>query len=267
LISLLTLLDDIATTLDDVAVMTKIAIKKTSALMSDDLAVNANAIDGVKPNRELPIVWKIFVGSLLNKVISILGVLAILATYPPLLTIILFVGGLYLSYEGAHKIFEKVQKSKLTNKVIATEAQKIKGAIKTDFILSIEIIVIANNSIHGDLLEKTLTLVTVGLLASILIYGLVAILVKVDDLGLYLLKNGMIKIGNAIIQSMPYAMKGLGIIGTLAMLLVGGGIISHTFHLEQYLNAHIQNLILGFVAGVLIVIIMKAMELIKKRVT
>ena len=143
--SLLTLLDDIAATLDDVAVMTKVAIKKTSALMSDDLAVNAGVVTGANPDRELPIVKAIFVGSLLNKVYCILGVFILMAVYPPALKVILFIGGLYLCFEGAHKVIEKIfHKKKLDAKVNQTvpEKVKIKGAVRTDLVLSIEIMII-----------------------------------------------------------------------------------------------------------------------------
>ena len=138
--SLLTLLDDIATTFDDVAVMTKVAMKKTSALMTDDLAVNAGGVTGVKASRELPIVKAIFIGSLLNKVYCITGVLALTAIYAPILNVILLIGGLYLSYEGAQKVHEKLFSGKNKGqKTQATEKEKIFGAVRTDLILSIEI--------------------------------------------------------------------------------------------------------------------------------
>ncbi len=255
MINLLTLLDDIAATLDDIAVMSKIAIKKTSALMSDDLAVNAGVVHGVNPNRELPIVKAIFWGSLINKVYCIVGVLVLMAVYPPLINWIMLVGGLYLSYEGVHKIIEKVfhknNKAKY-NASTVSEKDKIKGAIRTDLILSIEIIVIAKSTLTGDMFTQILVLTTVGLAASFLIYGLVAIIVKIDDFGLHLISKGYNKIGMAFVQSMPYTMKGLGIVGTLAMLLVGGGIIVHIFHFPLYTNEHIQNLIVGFIAGLIV---------------
>lgn len=255
--SLLTLLDDIATTLDDVAVMSKIALKKTSAIMSDDLAVNAGVVTGANPDRELPIVKSIFFGSLLNKIYAIAGVLVLMAIYPPALKGILLVGGLYLCFEGAHKIYEKLfhknHDSKVERKELS-ESDKIKGAIRTDLVLSIEIIVIANEAVTGGLLNQALVLSAVGLAASIIIYGLVALLVKIDDLGLILIKKNYKKVGLIMVQSMPYTMKGLGIIGTLAMLLVGGGIISHTFHLANYLPELIQNMLLGLLAGALLVV-------------
>ncbi len=250
--SLLSLLDDIAATLDDVAVMTKVAIQKTSALMSDDLAVNAGVVDGVKPTRELPMVKAIFLGSLLNKVYCITGVLILMAVYPPMITWIMLIGGLYLSYEGVHKIYEKLfhknSDGKEELKKVSVE-DKIAGAIRTDLILSIEIIVIAKSTLSGSFTTQLLSLIIVGLAASILIYGMVAVIVKIDDFGLFLVDKGYKKLGMLFVKSMPYIMKGLGIVGTIAMLLVGGGIVSHTFHLHQYLNTHIQNLIVGFIVG------------------
>jgi len=257
MVNLLTLLDDIAATLDDVAIMTKSAIHKTSALMSDDLAVNAGAVQGVNPQREIPIVKAIFWGSLINKVYCIVGVMGLLLVYPPVIKWVLFVGGLYLSYEGVHKIIEKVfhkKKDKSTAIDNVPEKEKIKGAVRTDLILSIEIIVIAQGTVADkDLLTQVLVLSIVGVAASILIYGLVALIVKVDHFGLHLIKKGFNKIGQAFVSSMPYIMKGLGIVGTLAMLLVGGGILAHTFHLPYYTNEHLQNLVVGFIAGLIVV--------------
>lgn len=251
--SLLSLLDDVATTLDDVSVMTKIAIKKTSVLMSDDLAVNAGVVTGANPDRELPIVKAIFYGSLLNKVYCIGGVLILMAVYPPLLTAILLIGGLYLCYEGAHKTSEKILPGHEEEKRerALPEKEKIKGAVRTDLILSIEIIVIAKNSITGPFLNQTMTLIAVGLAASVLIYGMVALLVKIDDFGLFLIKRGRQKTGLALVRAMPYTMRGLGVVGTLAMFLVGGGIVSHTFHLKLLPIETLQNLLLGIVAGII----------------
>lgn len=256
--SLLTLIDDVASTLDDVAIMTKVAMKKTSALMADDLAVNAGVVDGVYPDRELPMVRAIFLGSLLNKVYSIVGVLTLSAIYPPIIKIILFIGGLYLSYEAVHKIIEKLFSKTKTKQEIKTvnEATKTKQAIRTDLILSIEIIVIAKDSIVGPIAKQILSLVIIGIAASVIIYGLVAVLVKIDDLGLYLIKKGRKSIGIAMVKSMPYLMKFLGIAGTSAMLLVGGGIVSHTFHLPPYLPEIAQNLVLGLVSGAVTLLVM-----------
>lgn len=253
--SLLTLLDDIATTLDDVAIMTKLAIKKTSAIMSDDLAVNAGVINGTSADRELPIIKTIFYGSLLNKLYCIVGTIILMAFYPPLIKVILFLGGLYLSFEGAHKLIEKLFHRKKEDhhaEKNITEKERINGAIRTDLILSIEIIIIAKEALTGSFFTQVISLVFVGIIASVLIYGLVAFLIKLDDLGLYLVSKNYKRLGLSLVKAMPLIMKGLGIIGTLAMFLVGGGIISHTFHLPIYLPEMIQNLILGLIAGVIL---------------
>ena len=252
--SLLTLLDDIAATMDDVAIMTKVAIKKTSTLMSDDLAVNAGVINGVQANRELPIVWKIFVGSLVNKVVAIGGILLLHYLYPPLINHLLFLGGLYLCYEGAHKVVDKFfSKDKDTKKENKSESARIKGAIITDLVLSFEIITMAKSEVSGDFLTIILTLSLVGLAASFLIYGLVAIIIKVDDFGVILVEKGSTKLGQFFINSMPYIMKGLGVIGTVAMFLVGGSLIGHYFHLRYILPTIIQDLGLGIIGGGLII--------------
>lgn len=250
--NLLSLFDDVAALFDDVATLTKVAIEDTTALMSDDLAVNTGVVHGVLANEELPMVWKIFVGSLLNKVYSISGVLLILAIYPPILKVVLVMGGIYLSYEGFHKIFEKIFDKKddgINSRKQLSVDQKVKGAVRTDLILSIEIIVIAHNSMKGSFFTQTVSLAVVGLLVSIIIYGLVALLVKVDDFGLFLVDKNYKKLGFALVKSMPYMMKLLGYIGIVAMFLVGGGIINHTFHIPLYISEHLQHFILGLVCG------------------
>ena len=264
--SLLSLLDDIASTLDDIAIMTKVAIKDTTALMSDDLAVNTAVVHGVKADKELPMVWKIFVGSLLNKVYCILGVLILMATYPPLLKAILVFGGIYLSYEGAHKVYEKFfhKEEGKAKRVIATVEQRVKGAIRTDLILSIEIIVIAHSGMKGTLINQILSLCAVGVLVSIIIYGLVAVLVKIDDFGLILITKGYKNFGNFLVQSMPKIMKGLGLVGTIAMFLVGGGIITHIFHLPVLTIEIVQNLVMGIIVGSLALGVMNIKSLFIK---
>ena len=248
--SLLALLDDVAAVMDDVGLMTKIALKKTSAVMSDDLAVNANQVDGVHSSRELPIVWSIFKGSILNKIAAITLILSIDYFYAPLNTFILICGGLFLSYEGMHKIAEYFLKnSKTSEQEEFTEKERIKGAIRTDFVLSIEIIVLAKSFIIGEKLEIFLTLCIVGLLASVIIYGLVAIIVKIDDFGSYLAMKGYKKMGLALLNSMPVFIKGLSVVGTTAMFLVAGGIFSHSFHIKIIPIEFVQNLIFGLISG------------------
>ncbi len=253
---LLALLDDLATTLDDISIMTKVAMKKTSALMTDDLAVNAGVLQGASASREMQLVLQIFLGSLVNKVIAIGAVLLILAFYPPFLKALLFTGGLFLSYEGVHKILEKAKQTRGVKKAIKKEAfdekKRVFGAIKTDLILSLEIIVIANSSIQAELMQRSLTLCVVGLAASIIIYGLVAFILKIDDFGIYLMKKGYSKLGSALVRFMPYLMKGLGMAGTVAMLLVGGGIVAHLFHIPYYLPEFIQNGLMGWFVGLMV---------------
>ena len=245
--SLLTLLDDISLILDDVSLMTKVAAKKTAGVLGDDLALNAEQVTGVKADRELPVVWAVAKGSFINKLILVPAALLISAIYPPLVTFLLMCGGLYLAYEGAEKVIHKFwphllphdeeQKERLranadeTIDLVAFEKQKIKGAVRTDFVLSAEIIVIALGSAAGaTLLEKSAVLAIIAVTITIGVYGLVAGIVKMDDLGLYLMKqssNVKQKIGNFLLSFAPKLMKFLSIAGTIAMFLVGGGILVH----------------------------------------
>lgn len=245
--SLLTLLDDIATILDDVSVMSKIAAKKTAGVLGDDLALNAEQVSGVKADRELPVVWAVAKGSFLNKLILVPAALAISAIAPWLITPLLMLGGLFLCYEGAEKVlhtfFHKKEEhpageaqdfNTATLDAAEYEAQKIKGAIRTDFILSAEIIVITLGVVsEATFLTQVVTLFGIAFLMTIGVYGLVAVIVKIDDAGLYLSqKAGNIKqaVGRGLLSFAPYLMKGLSIVGTIAMFLVGGGILTHGVH-------------------------------------
>lgn len=287
--SLLALLDDISVILDDVSLMTKVAAKKTAGVLGDDLALNAEQVTGVKADRELPVVWAVAKGSLVNKVILVPAALLISAIYPPLVTFLLMCGGLYLSYEGAEKVIHKFwphllphdeeQSARLQANadesidLVAFEKQKIKGAIRTDFILSAEIIVIALGSAVGaSLLEKSLMLAIIAVALTLGVYGLVAGIVKMDDLGFYLLKKpseAAKKFGEFLLSAAPKLMKFLSIAGTIAMFLVGGGILVHGVN---YLHHEVENLahltgifesvttmllnsVVGLIAGVLVVII------------
>jgi predicted DNA repair protein MutK len=244
--SLLALLDDIATVLDDVAVLTKVAAKKTSGVLGDDLALNAQQVSGVRAERELPVVWAVAKGSALNKLILVPAALAISAFIPGALTYLLIVGGLFLCYEGFEKIVHKFLHSKaelqahhaelteaLVNPavdLVAFEKDKIKGAVRTDFILSAEIIVITLGTVADRAIGTQFAVLTgIAILMTIGVYGLVAGIVKLDDLGLYLMgKPGWREpVGKAIVKTAPYLMKGLAIVGTAAMFLVGGGILTH----------------------------------------
>jgi predicted DNA repair protein MutK len=244
--SLLALLDDIATILDDVAVLTKVATKKTAGVLGDDLALNAQQVAGVRAERELPVVWAVAKGSALNKAILVPAALAISAFVPWLITPLLIIGGLFLCFEGIEKLAHKFLHSKqeddahhaeLTHALTdpgadlaAVERDKIKGAIRTDFILSAEIIVIALGTVAGrPLATQVAVLVGIAILMTIGVYGLVAGIVKLDDLGLALSRRGgaSAALGRGILSLAPWLMKALSIAGTAAMFLVGGGIVVH----------------------------------------
>lgn len=238
--SLLALLDDIASILDDVAAMTKVAAKKTAGVLGDDLALNAQQVSGVHADRELPVVWAVAVGSLKNKAILVPAALAISALLPWLVTPLLMLGGLYLCFEGVEKLAEKFLhgKAEETHDLAADladfearEAEKIQGAIRTDFVLSAEIIVIALGTVAAmPFMTQVLVLVGIGLLMTVGVYGLVAAIVKLDDLGLHLAaqSNGAAQaLGRALLLGAPWLMKTLAVVGTAAMFLVGGGILLH----------------------------------------
>ncbi len=244
--SLLALLDDITTILDDVSTMTKVATKKTAGVLGDDLALNAQQVSGVQASRELPVVWAVAKGSLLNKAILVPAALAISAFAPWLVTPLLIAGGLFLCYEGVEKLAHKLLHPKdaeatraelqqaLADPAIdlaAVERDKIKGAIRTDFILSAEIIVIALGTVaDAPLATRIGVLVGISLLMTVGVYGLVAGIVKLDDAGLYLSRRaGAVsqQVGRTILAAAPWLMKFLSVAGTAAMFLVGGGILTH----------------------------------------
>lgn len=245
--SLLVLIDDIATVLDDVALMSKMAAKKTAGVLGDDLALNAQQVSGVRAEREIPVVWAVAKGSFLNKLILVPSALAISAFVPWLVTPLLMVGGAYLCFEGFEKLAHKFLHSKAevdadhaqlsaavaepTTDLVAYEKDKIKGAIRTDFILSAEIIAITLGTVaDASLSQQVIVMSGIAIVMTVGVYGLVAGIVKLDDLGLWLTqKSGAAakSIGNAILRAAPYMMKGLSVIGTAAMFLVGGGILTH----------------------------------------
>ncbi|MDT6921185.1 DUF808 domain-containing protein [Pseudomonas koreensis] len=245
--SLLVLIDDIATVLDDVALMTKMAAKKTAGVLGDDLALNAQQVSGVRAEREIPVVWAVAKGSFVNKLILVPSALAISAFVPWLVTPLLMVGGAYLCFEGFEKLAHKFLHSKeedeaehtqLTEAVadpatdlVAFEKDKIKGAIRTDFILSAEIIAITLGTVaDASLTQQVVVMSGIAIVMTVGVYGLVAGIVKLDDLGLWLTqKPGQMakKIGGGILSAAPYMMKTLSVVGTAAMFLVGGGILTH----------------------------------------
>ncbi|MFI8621798.1 MULTISPECIES: DUF808 domain-containing protein [unclassified Marinomonas] len=244
---LLALLDDITTLLDDVAVFSKVAAKKTAGVLGDDLALNAEQVTGVKADRELPVVWAVAKGSFINKIILVPLALAISAFIPWLIQPLLMLGGAYLCYEGIEKILHVYQhrhddKSKLHADIVkkqslsdqallALEKTKVRGAIRTDFVLSSEIIVIALGTVNGQpLLTQAVVVSLIALLVTVGVYALVGLIVRLDDIGLHLIqsKAALVKvIGSGILKSAPWVIRLLSIVGTIAMFLVGGGIVVH----------------------------------------
>jgi hypothetical protein len=268
--SLLALIDDIATMLDDVSVMTKVATKKTAGVLGDDLALNAQQVTGVSPERELPVVWAVAKGSTLNKVILVPVAVAISYFAPWAVTPLLMLGGLFLCYEGvekvAHKLFHApsddgadraarlAQRSDPTVDLVAQERDKIKGAVRTDFILSAEIIVIALGTVTGQSLGMTFAvLAAISAVMTVGVYGLVAGIVKLDDAGLYLSRSeraGSRALGAALLAFAPKFMKFLGVAGTAAMFLVGGGIIVHGIGPLHHLVEAASHAVQGAAGGV-----------------
>ena len=257
--SLLTLLDDIATVLDDVAVMTKVAARKTAGVLGDDLALNAQQVTGVRAEREIPVVWGVAKGSFKNKLILVPAALLISVIAPWLIQPMLLLGGLFLCFEGVEKIVEKLFHSEASTEdkvdvlaqsdvdIAEYEKEKIKGAIRTDFVLSAEIIVISLGVVQEHpFLTQVIVVSVIAAVMTAGVYGLVAGIVKLDDAGLYLvnhseqasLKN---RFGSLLVNIAPYLMKALAFVGTIAMFLVGGGIVVHTLpHSHEILENIVQ---------------------------
>jgi len=244
--SLFLLLDDIASVLDDVATMTKVATKKTAGVLGDDLALNAQQVTGVQADRELPVVWAVAKGSLINKAILVPAALAISAFIPWLIAPLLMLGGAFLCFEGFEKLVHKFLHGQeeaehrsevvkaLSNPdvdLVALEKDKIKGAVRTDFILSAEIIVIALGVVGGMAFGTQIAvLISIAVMMTIGVYGLVAGIVKLDDAGLFLSRQASVVargMGSAILWLAPWLMRALSVLGTAAMFLVGGGILTH----------------------------------------
>lgn len=244
--SLFALIDDIATVLDDVAVMSKVAAKKTAGVLGDDLALNAQQVTGIAADRELPVVWAVALGSLRNKAILVPAALVVSAVLPAAILPLLMLGGAYLCFEGVEKLAHRwlpggsdedhreahrraVADASID--LVAYERSKVRGAIRTDFILSAEIIVITLGTVAGaDFVTRVLVLVGIALLITAGVYGLVAAIVKLDDAGLYLARRDSAlaqRIGHVLVDAAPRLMKALSVLGTAAMFLVGGGILAH----------------------------------------
>lgn len=261
------LLDDIATLMDDVATMTKISTKKTAGILGDDLAVNAEKASGFKPSRELPVLWAITKGSFLNKLIILPLAFLLSAFVPWAVILVLVLGGLYLAYEGAEKIYEvfvphpKVAPVVLTENVskkelVQLEKTKIKSAIVTDFILSVEIVIIALGTVVNESLTFQIIVVSiVALIATVGVYGIVALIVRMDDLGFKLInrkperKGILYHLGKLLVNTLPLIIKSLAVIGTIALLLVAGGIFVHNIDFMHTILPKWPGIIRDFVVG------------------
>lgn len=299
--SLLTLIDDIASLLDDVSLMTKMAAKKTAGVLGDDLALNAQQVSGVKADRELPVVWSVAKGSFINKAILVPLALLISAFAPWAITPLLMVGGAFLCYEGFEKVFHSLTHSKQAGEekkealdanedVVTYEKRKVKGAIRTDFVLSAEIIAITLGTVAGATFsQQVIVLCGIAIVMTVGVYGIVAGIVKLDDLGLYLSRKSselVRAIGNGIVSAAPYLMKTLSVVGTIAMFMVGGGILTHglppVHHLfedwasyatvvptfGQILKGVIPallNVVFGLVAGGVVLLVVSALGAIRGR--
>ncbi|MCA4823252.1 MAG: DUF808 family protein [Serratia rubidaea] len=298
--SLLTLIDDIASLLDDVSLMSKMAAKKTAGVLGDDLALNAQQVTGVKADRELPVVWNVAKGSFINKAILVPLALLIGTFAPWAITPLLMIGGAYLCYEGFEKVFHSLmhkpeqgeQREALNpnEDVAAYEKRKVKGAVRTDFVLSAEIIAITLGTVAGaSFTQQLIVLCGIAIVMTIGVYGIVAGIVKLDDLGLYLSRKSSAlarSIGSGIVSAAPFLMKTLSIVGTIAMFMVGGGILTHglpaVHHLFEDWAAHIAvaptfdhilqgivpsllNVAFGFVAGGVVLLLVSMIGAVRAR--
>ncbi|WP_282271444.1 DUF808 domain-containing protein [Stenotrophomonas sp. PS02298] len=289
--SLFALLDDIAALLDDVSILTKVAAKKTAGVLGDDLALNAQQVTGVTANRELPVVWAVAKGSLVNKAILVPAALAISAWLPWAITPLMMIGGAFLCYEGVEKLAHKFLHSKDEDEahkaerlkamadekvdLVAFEKDKIKGAVRTDFILSAEIIVLSLGVIsHAPFSQQVATLIAIALGMTVFVYGLVAGIVKLDDVGAWLLDKGraLAAVGRGLLYATPWLMRGLSIAGTAAMFLVGGGILVHAIpalhhfvlglgptNLEWLANA-LGSMVVGIIIGAVVLTVVTMIQ-------
>ncbi|SEG61824.1 hypothetical protein SAMN05421847_2997 [Halpernia humi] len=273
-------LDDISVLLDDVAMMSKIAAKKTAGILGDDLAVNAEKASGFASTRELPVLWAITKGSLLNKLIILPIAFLLSAFFPIAIKIILIFGGIYLAFEGAEKIYEwlfphpkleDVSKIESEADILALEKSRVKAAIVTDFILSVEIVIIAMSTVVNDPLANQIFVVSIiSILATVGVYGIVALIVRMDEAGFYLIKKSKKetsfkrKIGSVLVQALPYVIKTLAIVGTVALLLVSGGIFLHNIewfhHLLPALPDLLRELIVGISVGAISVLLFNILK-------
>ena len=276
------LLDDIAAIMDDVAAMTKITTKKTAGILGDDLAVNAEKASGFVSSREIPVLWAITKGSMLNKLIILPLAFLMSAFIPWAVIVVLVLGGLYLAYEGAEKIYEffvphpkeetvELKKDFTEEELLDLEKAKIKSAVVTDFILSVEIVIIALGSVVGEpLLTQIIVVSVVALIATIGVYGIVAIIVRMDDFGLKLIgksknKTGILfNTGTLLVNALPVIIKSLSVIGTIALLLVAGGIFVHNIeflhHFLEQIPSFLRDFIVGLAAGICCLLIVNGIK-------
>lgn len=281
------LLDDIATLMDDVALLSKVAAKKTAGILGDDLAVNAEKASGFVSSRELPVLWAISKGSLLNKVIILPLVFLLTAFIPWLINVVLVLGGLYLAYEGAEKIVEWIFPHAHSEKheeireyseeeILALEKVKVKAAIVTDFILSVEIVIIALASVEGqEFWSQVMVVSIIALAATVGVYGIVALIVRMDEMGYKLIEwshgrnNLLHKFGTLLVRALPRVIQFLSIIGTIALLFVSGGIFHHQIefvhHYIDFMPSWIAEFLLGLIVGIICVAVVLAFKKIFKK--
>ncbi len=264
------ILDDVAALLDDVAMMSKIAAKKTAGILGDDLAVNAEKASGFASSREIPVLWAITKGSLLNKFIILPIAFLLSAFLPWAVTVILILGGLYLAYEGAEKIYEfffphahskesLVEEGLTESEILAIEKVRVKAAIVTDFILSLEIVIIALGTVVGEPIGSQIVVVSIiALLATVGVYGIVMLIVRMDEAGYKLIKKSkgeksLLKtLGTILVQALPLVIKSLSVIGTIALIFVAGGIFVHNVDFFHHFLPQLPSFVLEFIVGLLV---------------
>jgi predicted DNA repair protein MutK len=277
------LLDDIAAIMDDVAIMSKVAAKKTAGILGDDLAVNAEKASGFISSREIPVLWSIAKGSFINKLIILPIAFLLSAFFPLAIIIILVLGGLFLAYEGAEKIYEYLfphphSTAEITmetfteDEILALEKEKIKSAIVTDFILSVEIVIIALGTVIGKpILSQIMVVSIIAIIATVGVYGIVALIVRMDELGFKLIglstkERSVSKIiGNILVQALPKVIKSLAVIGTIALILVAGGIFVHNIDFLHHVFPQLPSIVKEFSIGLAIgLVVLGVVNLFKK---
>jgi predicted DNA repair protein MutK len=274
---LMSVFKNVATLMDDIA----LAAKKTAGVLGDDIAVNAEGVGGFKASRELPVIWAIAKGSAVNKIIILPIIFLLTAFLPKIIIPILLIGGVYLCFEGGEKISEWIFGEHEEAEVVVSEEEKIKSAIKTDFVLSVEIIVIALGAVMSrPLSSQIMTVSIVAFITVVGVYGLLALIIRMDDFGIRLVESAGNKttfsakskraVGNVLIKTLPIIVHGLEYLGTIAMLLVGGGIFRHNIktihHATDFMYSFIADLVVGLLVGVIAVLTMMVIKKVVKLV-